>query len=173
MMRAPVAGRMMRVQISPRFDIYKLKPFEVMFCDNKDFPCLVRGGAVTALIFIDYLSRAKCKVDLRSNTLNDLAFRRIISKLGVHTLPYPCRIFIDGCGSMAHVELAASLRGIDHQYIPPHQQSLNEAEKMAETCWVSARCLTDHSQAPDVLFAKCIDYVMLTGVWLLPLNAAG
>ena len=157
---APVAGRMMGVQNVPRFDIYKLRPFEVMFCDNKDFPCSVRGGAITAFIFIDYLSRAKCKVDLRSKQLNGLAFRRIIAKLGIHKLPYPCRIFTDGCGSMAHVELAASLMGIDHQYIPPHQQSLNEAEKVADTCWASARCLMDHSQAPDKLFAKCIDYVM-------------
>jgi hypothetical protein len=53
---------------------------------------------------------------------------RIIAKLGVHKLDYPCRVFTDGCGSMAHVELAASLMGIDHQYVPPHQQSLNEAE---------------------------------------------
>ena len=81
----------------------------------------------------------------------------------------------------AHVELAASLMGIDHQYIPPHQQSLNEAEKVVDTCWASARCLMDHSQAPDNLFAKCIDYVMYVDwrmattaerSWLIPYQIA-
>ena len=73
---ALVAGRMMGVLNVPQFDIYRLRPFEVMFCDYKDFPCRVRGGAVTSLIFVNYLSRAKCKVDLHSKKLNGLAFRR-------------------------------------------------------------------------------------------------
>ena len=115
---------------------------------------------MTALICIDYLSRGKCKVDLNSKKLNGLAFRRIVAKLGVHKLHYPCRIFTDGCCSIAHVELAASLMGIDHQYIPPHQQSLNEAEKVAGQSWASARALMEHAQAPDRLFARCVDYVM-------------
>ena len=33
--KAPVAGRALGIQPVPRFDILVLRPFEVMFCDNK------------------------------------------------------------------------------------------------------------------------------------------
>jgi hypothetical protein len=33
---------------------------------------------------------------------------------------------------MVHVEDAAEKCGVDHAYIPPHQQSLNEAVKVAD-----------------------------------------
>jgi hypothetical protein len=52
--------------------------------------------------------------------------------IGAHKLDYPCRVLSDSCGSMAHVKTMATRIGIDHAYIPPHQQSLNEAEKVAD-----------------------------------------
>ena len=157
---APVAGRMYGVQNVPRFDLDVLRPFEAMFADNKDFPCTVRGGAKSAFIFIDYKTRIKYKIDVTSKKNNGQAFRRIMAKFGVHKLNYPCRVFTDGCGSMAHVELAACLMGVDHQYNPPHQQSLNEAENVDDQVWASARTHMARSNAPDRLFSKCIDYVI-------------
>ena len=38
---APVAGRLMGVQNMPRFDLYKIRPFEILFCANIDYPCRV------------------------------------------------------------------------------------------------------------------------------------
>ena len=59
---------------------------------------------------------------------------------------------------MKHVENAASQVGIDHAYIPPHQASLNEAKKVADHMWASARTHMIHSQAPDKFFAKAVDF---------------
>ena len=56
---APVDGRQFGEQNVPKFDPDKLKPFEALIVDNKDYPCDVRGGAVTALIFIDYSVRRR------------------------------------------------------------------------------------------------------------------
>ena len=41
---------------------------------------------------------------------------------------------------------------------PPHQASLNEAEKVANHIWASARAHMIYSQAPDMLFAKAVDF---------------
>ena len=35
--KAPIAGRALGIQPVPRFDILVIRPFEVMFCDNKDY----------------------------------------------------------------------------------------------------------------------------------------
>ena len=136
---APVAGRRLGVQSVPRFNLSKLRPFEVMSVDNKDFPCDIIGGFKTAFIFICYKTRAKASVALHRKTENGKAFKRIVARHGIHKLTYPCRVYSDGCGSMKHVEDDASQVGIDHAYIPPHQASLNEAEKVADHMWASAR----------------------------------
>ena len=39
---------------------------------------------------------------------------------------------------MMHVEVAAVLMGIDHAYIPPYMQSLNEADKICYSIWDDA-----------------------------------
>ena len=65
-----IAGRRLGVQAVPRFDMCKLRPFEVMFADNKDYPCYVRGGYKTTFLFVDYKTRAKYKVGLRNKTEN-------------------------------------------------------------------------------------------------------
>ena len=40
---APTTGRQLGVQSVPRFELPSLRPFEIMFADNKDYPCKVRG----------------------------------------------------------------------------------------------------------------------------------
>ena len=71
---------------------------------------------------------------------------------GIHKLPYSCRVYSDGCGSMNHVASMASMLSIDHQFIPPHQQSLNEVEKVADSTWADARAATIHHKAPNAWF---------------------
>ena len=161
---APVIGRELGEQDVPRFDLDKLRPFEAMFIDNKDFPCKVRGGASTCLLFIDYKTRTKHKVDLHTKANNGKAFKRIISMEGIHKLPYHCRVYTDGCGSMVHVRDMAVSLGIDHQYIPPHQQSLNEAEKVCDSIFAEARTAMEHHNAPDHLFSLMVDYAMYTDI---------
>ena len=53
------AGRRLGIQAVPRFVLYKVKPFEVMFADNKDYPCYLRGGLKTTILFVDYKTREK------------------------------------------------------------------------------------------------------------------
>ena len=161
---APLIGRELGEQNVPRFDIGKLQPFEAMFVDNKDFPCAVRGGASTCLVFIDYMTRTKHKVDLHSKANNGRAFKKIVAMEGIHKLPYHCRVYTDGCGSMVHVKDMAISLGIDHQYIPPHQQSLNEAEKVCDSTFAEARTAMDHHNAPDRLFSLMVDYAMYTDI---------
>ena len=178
---APVAGRSVGIQAVPRFQLYKIKFCEVMFVDDKDFPCAVRGGAVTALVFIDYKSRLKLKVDLSSKKHNGSAFEKMVALIGAHKQPYHCRVFTDGCGSMKHVADCAQRMGIDHQYVPPHQQSLNEAEKVCDHAWESARALMVHSAAPEQYFALAVSYVLYVDArsattsnrdWLTPFEMA-
>ena len=38
---APVAGRALRIQLVPRVILEHLRPFELMFCDNKDYDGVV------------------------------------------------------------------------------------------------------------------------------------
>jgi hypothetical protein len=158
--RADVAGRELGIQAVPRFDLKKLKLWEVCFIDNKDFPCAVRGGAKTALLFIDVKSRMKAVIELSSKKQNGVAMNNIISRYGIHKVPYQCRVYSDGCGSMNHARDTAILMGLDHAYTPPHQQSLNEAEKIADRVWADARALMEHSKAPDNLFGLAVQYVI-------------
>lgn len=157
---SPVAGRALGTQPVPRFDLDQLRPFEVMFCDNKDYDAPVRGGRQVSFLLYDYKSTAKFKVDLFSKKDNGEAFRRIVALNGIHKLPYSCRVWTDGCGSMVHVELTAALMGLDHSYIPPHEQSLNEAEKICNTIWATAEAQLLHAKAPDTLLAESVGYAL-------------
>lgn len=115
---APQARRELGVQAVPRFDSHQLKPMELMFVDNKDYGFGVRGGVTTALIFVDYRTRVRLKVDLTSKVNNGNAFGRMVSSMGAHKLSYPWRVLSNGCGSMAHVRTVANKMGIGHAYIP-------------------------------------------------------
>ena len=157
---ADVAGRTLGEQLVPRYDLSKLRPFEVMFADNKEYPCKVRGGKQHAFVLIDYYSQAKCKIDVATKTHNGKAFLRIMAMNGVHKLPYQCHIWIDGCGSMDHVRNAATRAGIDHAYTPPRDPSLNEAEKVCNFMWAAARAHLGASNASTMLFAEAVDYAI-------------
>jgi hypothetical protein len=157
---SPVAGRSRGEQPVPRFDLEKLRPFEVMFVDNKDYEQKVRGGRQVGFVLVCLKSFAKFKVDTFTKADNGFSFRRIVAKNGVHKLPWKCTVYSDGCGSMAHVEIAAVLTGIDHVYIPPREQSLNEAEKVCLITWDDAAALMERSKAPSYLFACAVSYAM-------------
>ena len=161
---SPNIGRELGEQQVPRFDIDKLRPFEAVFVDNKDFPCKVRGGATTCRVFIDYKTRTKHKVDLRSKAQNDTAFKKIGAREGMHKLPYSCRVYTDGCGSMNLVRDTAISLGIDHQFIPPYQQSLNEAEKVCDSIFAEARAGMEYHNAPEHWFSLMIDYAVYTDI---------
>lgn len=150
---ADVAGRTLGEQLVPRYDLSKLRPFEVMFADNKEYPCKVRGGKQHAFVLIDYYSQAKCKIDVATKTHNGKAFLRIMAMNGVHKLPYQCHIWTDRCGSMAHVRNAATRADIDHAYTPPRDPSLNEAEKVCNFMWAAS------SQGSSWGF-QCIHYAI-------------
>ena len=77
--------------------------------------------------------------DLHNKVLNGSASRIIVAREGIHKLPHSCRVYTDGCGFTNHVRDAVSTLGTDHQFAPPHQQALNEAEKVADTGTVCAR----------------------------------
>jgi hypothetical protein len=159
---SPVAGRSLGEQPVPRFDIDKLRPFEVMFVDNKDYEQAVRGGRQTAFILYDLKTTAKFKVDTTTKADNGYCFQSIMAMNGVHKLPYHCLVISDGCGSMVHVEAAACLAGLNHQYIPPHEASLNEAEKICLLMWDAAAAVMARAQVPEHagLFAKAVDFAM-------------
>ena len=164
--KAPVAGRALGIQPVPRFDILVIRPFEVMFCDNKDYDNFVRGGAKYAFVLICYKTRGKFKVDITTKKNNGTAFAKIVALNGIHKLPYSCTIYSDGCGSMALVESTAARFGINHQYIPPHEQSLNEAEKVCDQMWASARTHMVHTNCPEYLFAEALDYTFTVDLYM-------
>ena len=155
---APVAGRSKGVQPVPRFDLEQLRPFEVMFADNKDYDVAVRGGKQVAFVLYDLKTTAKFVVDVQSKAHNGNAFRRIMALNGVHKLPYHCTVYTDGCGSMVHVEIAAVAMGIDHVYIPPFEQSLNEAEKICYFIWDDAAAIMQESKAPEKYFNSAVQF---------------
>ena len=54
--------------------------------------------------------------------------------------------------------MAANLMGIDHAFIPPHMQSLNEAEKICYVIWDDAAAVMHTSRAPSRLFAEAVSF---------------
>ena len=131
-----------------------------MFVDNKQYGSHVRGGRQQAFVLYDLKSTAKFKCDLYSKSHNGSTFRSIVAQNGIHKLPYVCLVLADGCGSMMHVEVAAVALGINHQYIPPHEQSLNEVESICNITWDDAAVIMLQSGAPLALFAKAVDFAM-------------
>ena len=113
------------------------------------------------LILYDVASTGKFKVVLFKKTVNGVALRKIASQNGVHKLPYRCTVYSDGCGSMVHVEIAAVTMGLQHAYILPHEQSLNEAEKICFGIWGYAAALTLRAVgAHPKLFNEAVDYAL-------------
>ena len=106
-------------------------------------------------------STAKFKVDLFKKTENGTLLRDTLSKNGVHKLPYSCLVYSDGCGPMRHAEIAAVTMGLQHAYVPPHEQSLNEAEKICLVIWDDATALMIRADGIHVsprLFNEAMSY---------------
>ena len=141
---APVPGRALGTRHVPRFDLDKLRPFEVMFVDNKEY----EDSPLVAFVLVDVKSNARFKVDVSSKKHNGDALARIVSQNGIHKLPYSCLVYSDGCGSMKHVRATATRMGLNHAFVPPNEASLNEAEKVCNYAWATARVLLLHSSAP-------------------------
>ena len=129
---AAVKGRATEAK-PPRFNIQELKPWEVMFADEKEFPTPQRGGTKTSFILLEYKSDAWFFKAETTKTQHGDSFRKIMVENGVHLLEYPRTVYTDGCGSMA-IKM-----GINYIAIPPHSQSLNEAERIADRLWACAR----------------------------------
>jgi hypothetical protein len=150
---------------TPRWNVSELRPGEVLMADNKSYATPQRSAVKHAFVLVDVATNAKFKIDIVSKTENGKAFRRIAILNGWHKLPYKCTLYTDGCGSMKHAEQAAIAIGIDHVYIPPHEQSLNEAEKICDRMWAAARTIITRSSAQgsnnlDGLFALAVEYAM-------------
>ena len=143
-----------------RFDLAKLRPFEAMFVDNKDFPCEVRGGCKTSLVLVDYKTQLILKVNVDSKRQNGEASTKMMAICGVTKLPYKCTVYHDNDGAMKHVVKSAALLQIAAIPLPPHDQSANEAEKVCNYMWRAARMYMIDSRAPHKLFADAVDYAI-------------
>ena len=144
----------------PHFDIEKLKPWEVFFADGKDYDCTQRGGIDTSLIILELKSDAWFKVDCQRKLQYGKAIRTLMIREGVHLLDYPRCCYTDGCGSMKHVEDNVIDLGINYNKIPPHSQSLNSAERIADQAWAAGRVNLAQSGAPPQLHALAVGHAM-------------
>ena len=70
-------------------------------------------------------------------------------------LPYSGLVYSDGCGSMRHVEIAAVTMGLQHAYLPPHERSLNEAEKICLVTWDDAAALMLQADGSSLVLSLC------------------
>ena len=61
---------------------------------------------------------------------------------------------------MVTVKAVAEQMGIEHQYIPPHEQSLNEAEKICDRVWAAARVILASTQSSSYYFPYLIDHIL-------------
>ena len=153
---APLPGKGMGTKPLPRFRLEALRPMEAHFLDNKE----IDGGYL--LFFVDMKSRATDVVFINSKTANGRAYKEICARWGIHKLGYKCVAYTDGCGSMKYVRDAAIDLGIDHQFIPPHEQSLNEAEKVVDRMLAAARTHMVQSGAPEREFEHAVTFAVYT-----------
>ena len=77
---------------------------------------------------------------------------------GVHLITYSRVIYTDGCGRMVRIHKMAMSMGINYIAIPPHSQSLNEAERIADRLSSCARIYMISTGAIDSPFAYTMDF---------------
>ena len=133
-------------------DLANARPGEHIFVDNKSYTEQhVRGGKHNCFFLVDGGTLLHDKVDVATKDQNGIAFRTLAVKLGLHKLPYQCNVYTDGCGSMKHVHDMCIKLGINCNYLPPGDQSLNLAEKALDIAFSGARKHMHHTGAPAAL----------------------
>ena len=156
--KAPVVGRTSEHK-PPRFDVSRLRPFEVMFADEKEYDMPQRGGWTTSFILLDLASDAWFKVDATRKTSHPDSLQQIVIQNGIHLLTYPRTLYTDGCGSMKLVRDKSIVLGINHVFIPPYTQSLNEAERIADRAFAAGRTHLASTNALPTHMALAVDMV--------------
>ena len=128
-----------------------------MFADEKSYDVPQRSVYTTSFILLDLASDAWFKVDETSKTEHGQSFLRIVVENGIHLLDYPCTLYTDGCGSMRIASKDSIRAGINHIFIPPHEQSLNEAERIADRAFATGRTHLANTGAPPnhMALASC------------------
>ena len=130
-----------------------------MFADEKSYDVPQRSGYTTSFILLDLASDAWFKVDETSKTEHGQSFLRIVVENGIHLLDYPCTLYTDGCGSMRIASKDSIRAGINHIFIPPHEQSLNEAERIADRAFATGRTHLANTRAPPNHMALAVGHV--------------
>ena len=108
-----------------RYDLNKLKLYEVMFTDLKLNP----DGRYT-VVWADYKSTSIECVVIKSKTSTTVTLQNIMVKRGVNKLPYTTTLIYDGDGANNALSGAMSRIGIATMFGIPYRQSLNYAERM-------------------------------------------
>ena len=57
----------------------------MIYCDNFDYPCPVRGGKLTGFVMVCLKTFAIFKVDVKSKAHNGRAFRKLVADEGIHS----------------------------------------------------------------------------------------
>ena len=156
--KAPVVGRTSEHK-PPRFDVSRLRPFEVMFADEKEYDMHQRGGWTTSFILLDLASDAWFKVDATRKTSHPDSPQQIVIQNGIHLLTYPRTLYTDGCGSMKLVRDKSIVLGSNNVFIPPYTQSLNEAERIADRAFAAGRTHLASTNALPTHMALVVDMV--------------
>jgi hypothetical protein len=108
-----------------RYDLNKLKLYEVMFADLKNNP----DGSYT-LVWVDYKSSSVECVVINSKTSTTSALMKIMVSRGVNQLPWSTTLIYDGDGANNALSGAMSRIGIATMIGLPYRQSLNFAERI-------------------------------------------
>jgi hypothetical protein len=108
-----------------RYDLNKLKLYEVMFADLKSNP----DGSYT-LVWVDYKSSSVECVVINSKTSTTTTLMNIMVSRGVNKLLWSTMLIYDGDGANNALSGAMSRIGIATMFGLPYRQSLNFAERI-------------------------------------------
>lgn len=150
----------------------RLRPFELLFVDNKAYPCKVIGGRqLQALVIVDAKTGAVFKHDVTAKTANGKAFRRMAAIWGLAKLPYPVTVYTDGCGSMVHVHDVCTDLGLNYQETPPYDQSFNRAELAIQMVFGAAGACIMHGHIDPYYYPYVVNQICNI-IFIAPSTAA-
>ena len=110
------------------------------------------------MMLADYASQMRDVVACAGNKRRDIynAVRKFLLRHGIpqrqKRTGIPVLVLGDGDGANKHAEAACEALGIRFEFIPPWAQELNEAEKVANIVWTSARAQIRSANLPDMRF---------------------